>query len=353
MFAFVRHLLVAVGVMAFAMPALAADIQYQKSSNGDGGYITLIGDIQKGDADKFRALAAGKKADTVFLSSQGGSLSEAMEIGRIVSISSYTTIVMDDDWCSSACALIWIAGAKRFAQPKAHIGFHAGYTVDNGKPMTSGMANALIGRYLTQLNLSAEAIVFATSANPDNMAWLDVSNPGSEGISFTILPTSTTLESNTTPPPITPIAKSNAAAASLTEQNFGKWKVVLEKDYYAAATLGVDGTGLFAYLCPAGKACRYAAQIEMNCIAGDQYSIRYKVDGYSEKPINVTCDTDGKSLYFNEISEFGRDIKGEIGVTFLTENDKGNHRSIRFNLVGFDDAITALGKAGYIVYPNK
>ena len=349
-----HRLIAAFALSICATPALPAEVLFHKGDDADGGgYISITGEIQKGDADKFRVLAAGSRADTVFLSSQGGSLSEAFEIGRVITVSNYTTIVIDNAWCSSACALIWIAGQKRFAQPKSHIGFHAGYTVDNGKPITSGMANALIGRYLTQLNMPTDAIVFATSATPDKMAWLDTSRPGREGINYSILPSSDTSESSDPPPSITPIAKSSSSTAALSERSFGKWKIHIEKDFYGAGSPGVNGTGLFAYFCPAGKACRYAARIDMTCVSGDQYSIKYRVDGYSEKPIDVTCDTDGQTLYFNNITTFGRDIKGEVGVTFLTANVKGVERSIRFNLVGLDEAVDALGKAGYIVFPDR
>lgn len=352
MIALVRLVIAAVALLVCATPALAADIQYHEGSDG-GGYIVLEGDIQIGDAVKFRKLAAGSNADIVFLKSQGGSLSEAFEIGRIVTVSNYTTIVLDDTWCSSACALIWIAGTKRFVQPRSHVGFHAGYTVDNGKPITSAMANALIGRYLTQLNLPAEAIVFATSATPDKMAWLDTANPGSQGISFSNLASADAKKTGTPPPPVTPIARSAANTKPLAEQTFGKWKIHIESDVYGAATLGANGSGVFAYFCPAQKVCRYAARIDMTCVPGDQYSIKYQVDGYEPKPLDVTCDTDGKTLYLNSTTEFGRDIKGEVGVTFLSENHRGAQRAIRFNLVGLDEAVDALSEAGYIVRPNK
>lgn len=330
-------------------PALAGDIQFHKSDKG-AGYITFDGEIQPGDADKFRKLAAANNADMVFLDSQGGSLSEAFEIGRIITVSSYSTIVMDDNWCASACALIWIAGEKRYAQPKSHIGFHAGYTVDGGKQITSGMANALIGRYLTQLNLPAAAIVFATSATPDRMAWLDISHPGGDGISFEILPSSIPDKVSKTPPPppMINVTRSPGAKPSLSGVYFGKWKVYIDTGAYGASTSGSEGKGLFAYYCPASKICRYATRIDLTCDPGDQYSIKYRVDGYSVKPIDVTCDTDGQSLFINDAIAFEKDIKGEIGVTFLTENAKGDAKSIRFNLVGLDEAVAALTKSGYI-----
>ena len=286
----------------------------------------------------------------VFLSSEGGSLSKAFEIGRIITVSSYSTVVLDDDWCASACALIWIAGEKRYAQPRSHIGFHAGYTEDGGKPITNGMANALIGRYLTQLNMPTVAIVFATSATPDKMAWLDISRPGKEGISFEVLPSSIPDKVSKTPPPppLTIVASSTSAAPALSGRYFGKWKVYIDTGAYGASTSGSEGKGLFAYYCPASKICRYATRIDLTCDPGDQYSIKYRVDGYSVKPIDVTCDTDGQSLYINDALAFEKDIKGEIGVTFLTENAKGDAKSIRFNLVGLDKAVTALTKAGYI-----
>lgn len=347
-----RFLFSAFVLFACAARGYAADIEHHWDDNGDGGYITITGDIEKGDADKFRKLAAGTKADTVFLSSQGGSLSEAFEIGRIITVSNYTTIVIDGDWCSSACALIWIAGGKRFAQPRARIGFHAGYTVDNGKPITSGMANALIGRYLTQLNLPAEAIVFATSATPEKMAWLDTAHPGREGISYSILPSSiASVEESKVPPKIniTPVAISKTKPSDISGKTFGKWKIHAESNFYGAITLGANGKGVLAYFCPAGKSCRFAARIEMSCVPGDQYSMKYRVEGYAEKPMEVTCDTDGKTLFINNSETFRRDVDQEIGVILLTENDKGVPRSIRFNLVGLDQAIDELSKAGYIV----
>ena len=350
------HCLVATFILLIcAAPASAADIQFHKGEKG-GGYIFINGEIQKGDADKFRKLAAGSQADLVFLRSQGGSLSEAFEIGRIITVSSYSTFVLDDHWCASACALIWIAGEKRYVQPKSHIGFHAGYTVDGGEPITSGMANALIGRYLTQLNLPANAIIFATSATPDRMAWLDISHPGSEGISFFVVPSNTAAPStknSSAPPPLTTIAKLPTAEPPLSGQTFGKWKVFIDSDNYGVGTSGSEGKGLFSYFCPIAKSCRYAARIDMSCDPGDQYTIKYRVDGYLLKTIDVTCDTDGQTLYLNNDQVFGKDIKGEIGVTFLTQNSKGDVRSIRFNLVGLDEAVDALVKAGYITDPKN
>lgn len=60
--------------------------------------------------------------------------------------------------------------------------FHASYIEQDGKLVESGMANALVGAYLSQLGLSQKAIAFVTSAPPQGMEWLDASNAQSIGV---------------------------------------------------------------------------------------------------------------------------------------------------------------------------
>jgi hypothetical protein len=77
---------------------------------------------------------------------------------------------------------MWLAGAPRFAGEGAQIGFHAAYLEQSGAPVVSGVANALVGAYLTKLGLSEKAIAFVTSAPPEGMEWLDSSKAQAIGI---------------------------------------------------------------------------------------------------------------------------------------------------------------------------
>ena len=53
----------------------------------------------------------------------------------------------------------------------ANVGFHAVYVKAEGQAAVSSAGNALVGAYLSQLNLPNSAIVYITDAPPDGMQW--------------------------------------------------------------------------------------------------------------------------------------------------------------------------------------
>ncbi len=75
-------------------------------------------------------------------------------------------------------------------QASSRIGFHAAYTLQDGKPVESGIANAFAGAYLAQLGLSYDAVVYVEQAHPDDMTWLTERDAAEVGISMTVLPSS-------------------------------------------------------------------------------------------------------------------------------------------------------------------
>jgi hypothetical protein len=99
-----------------------------------------------------------------------------LDIGQLINQKGYSTAVAKNQFCASACALIWLAGKNRIIDKKAALGFHASYIERNGQKLESGVANALIGSYLTHLNLNENAIIFVTSAPPEGMNWLTPDN---------------------------------------------------------------------------------------------------------------------------------------------------------------------------------
>lgn len=145
-------------------------------------YIAISGRIEEQDAAYFAQVAGSSKADTIILDSPGGSVNSALEIGRLIRARGMSTVVTGSGYCVSACGLIWVAGARRLLTSDARVGFHATFTTRDSMRMESGVGNALIGRYLTQLNLPERAVVFATTAGPEKLNWLNAGNKGSSGI---------------------------------------------------------------------------------------------------------------------------------------------------------------------------
>jgi hypothetical protein len=172
--------MLAASCLAFA-DARAAEIRSEALPSG-GSLITVRGEIVAGDLAKFRRVALETDQAVVWLASPGGVVSEAVEIGRIVRLKGYSTLVTSDVACSSACGIIWLAGQTRNLEEGARVGFHAAYVDGGGDKRETGVGNAVVGSYYASLGLSERAIVFATSASPSAMNWLTLDNAKAAGI---------------------------------------------------------------------------------------------------------------------------------------------------------------------------
>src|ERR1700723_766284 len=112
--------------LIFAVSARAAQITVDNSDpKGRLPIISISGDISQGDDDRFGNIAAQYSNAIVVLDSDGGSLVPAMEIGKIIKLREYATVVYRTGTCASACALMWIAGARRAIFDGGRVGFHA------------------------------------------------------------------------------------------------------------------------------------------------------------------------------------------------------------------------------------
>ena len=192
---FKRSVLLAIGCAMATLPAQAADISHQPLGNG-GEAIFIVGDIRLGDDQKFAKLAVQFDKAIVTFSSDGGALLPALEIGRAIHLRGFNTAVLTGYQCASACALIWAAGANRFIQKGGRVGFHASYVRDGGRLAESGMANALVGRYLTLMDLPEKAILFATQSHPETIIWLsEEADATLSGMPFTFTAAHTTTSS--------------------------------------------------------------------------------------------------------------------------------------------------------------
>lgn len=168
-----------------AVGAQAAEITIIRDPNPKiVPYIFVKGDIVQGDALEFEKKIRGLKRGLVILSSPGGLVSEGLGIGAAVRTSGLATMTADK--CASACALVWLSGVRRYFNEGAQIGFHAAYTMVDGKPVETGMGNAEIGAFLAHLGLSREAIRFIASAPPDGMRWMTVEDARRLNISVII-----------------------------------------------------------------------------------------------------------------------------------------------------------------------
>jgi hypothetical protein len=99
-----------------------------------GDTLRLTGAIEAGDADRLADFLTGpnapKGAATVTqaaLNSPGGSVYDALEIGRAIRAMGFNTRMEAEDICLSACPYILAGGVARQVHPDAQVGMHQHY----------------------------------------------------------------------------------------------------------------------------------------------------------------------------------------------------------------------------------
>ena len=168
-------------------PVHAANITTEVRSSAT--FVRITGEIVSGDADKFKSVTANLTGDVgVVLSSGGGAVGDGLEIGATIRRKGFDTLVLNGGTCASVCGLIWLGGKNRFIAKQGRVGFHAAFSRDGNAVAVSGAANAVIGAYLSRLDLSNRAIVYLTEAPPNDIQWLQFADAQRLGIEYDILP---------------------------------------------------------------------------------------------------------------------------------------------------------------------
>jgi len=92
---------------------------------GDG-QLRATGTIQPGTSRIFAAEIEkrGVYIKTIVLNSPGGSVTDALEMGRLIRKKNFATQVEAGRYCASSCPLVFAAGVERRAGEKAVIGVH-------------------------------------------------------------------------------------------------------------------------------------------------------------------------------------------------------------------------------------
>ncbi|WP_138934344.1 hypothetical protein [Roseovarius arcticus] len=94
----------------------------------DGGILRLTGSIAPGDDARLaERLEAEAGLERVALNSPGGSVRDALRVGRSIRAAELSTVVEAGDVCFSACPYVLAAGVERGAGEGAQVGVHQHY----------------------------------------------------------------------------------------------------------------------------------------------------------------------------------------------------------------------------------
>ncbi|RVV99516.1 hypothetical protein EKE94_02205 [Mesobaculum littorinae] len=139
--------------------------------------LRLRGQIAPGDAARFADVLDDMidPAREVWLNSPGGSVSDALEIGRQIRAAGLSTHMGADDVCLSACPYMLAGGTTREADADAYIGVHQHYFGQNAvQPAFMAVEDIQRGQgmvmdYLDEMGIDLRLMRHALVTPPDEI----------------------------------------------------------------------------------------------------------------------------------------------------------------------------------------
>jgi hypothetical protein len=143
------------------------------------GRLIAAGTIRPGTAKVFAAEIEkrGSYVKTVVLHSPGGSVSDAIEMGRLIRRQQFATEVESGRYCASSCPLVFAGGLERRAGERAAIGVHqitalvadgAGLSALDGMDSVQRIS-AECQKYLLDMAIDPMVWVHAMQTPPDQL----------------------------------------------------------------------------------------------------------------------------------------------------------------------------------------
>src|SRR3954470_3840719 len=142
-----------------------------------GGRLLATGTITPGISEAFAA-EVGKRGDyikTVVLNSPGGSVTDALAMGRLIREGKFATEVEAGKYCASSCPLVFAGGVERRAGDKAAIGVHQVAAISSASAAprdemdVAQRISARCQRYLGDMGLSLQVWVHAMETPHDKL----------------------------------------------------------------------------------------------------------------------------------------------------------------------------------------
>jgi hypothetical protein len=143
-----------------------------------GGKLMAIGTITPGTSQNFAA-ELDKRGDyikTVVLNSPGGSVTDALAMGRLIREKKFATELEAGKYCASSCPLVFAGGIERRAGEAAIIGVHQVAPISSaasGSPRdemsVAQNISARCQRYLGDMGISLQAWVHAMETPHDKL----------------------------------------------------------------------------------------------------------------------------------------------------------------------------------------
>ncbi|WP_234841995.1 SH3 domain-containing protein [Sinorhizobium meliloti] len=154
---------------------------FPETTEGGHRFVMVGGDFAyEDDLNAFVAVVRAHRAVAVIFDSPGGNVFKAMELGRLIRSEGLHTIQSRGSECSSACALAFLGGVQRFAQPGS-IGVHRssfrdtrGISVDDAVSQVQRLT-ADIMAYIAEMGADPALLQLALQYDSADMRYLSLS----------------------------------------------------------------------------------------------------------------------------------------------------------------------------------
>lgn len=142
-----------------------------------GGKLMAIGTITPGTSEAFAAEVAkrGDYIKTVVLNSPGGSVSDALAMGRLIRERNFATEIEPGQYCASSCPLVFAGGVERRVGDKAILGVHQVAAIGQAGGLPRDEMNvaqnvsARCQRYLGDMGVNLQVWVHAMETPHDRL----------------------------------------------------------------------------------------------------------------------------------------------------------------------------------------
>ena len=141
----------------------------------DDGRALLTGQIQRGDGDRIITQIESSESDTIVLHSPGGSVQDALDIGRAIRAAGKTVELRARDVCLSACPYMLAGGTERRVADGGRVGIHQHYFGENTllpaflavQGIQRGQAEVM--RYLSDMGVDPMVLVPGLETPPQSI----------------------------------------------------------------------------------------------------------------------------------------------------------------------------------------
>ena len=144
---------------------------------GFGPTILVYGGIEDGDFARFKNFynTLDEPPKNITFNSPGGSVYEALDLGRFIRSKDMKSVMLPGNYCFSACPYMFAAGRKRVAFQDSALGMHQHYYDESIiLPTFLAVENIQIGQgqtmlYLIEMDISPGVMLYSLNTPPDEI----------------------------------------------------------------------------------------------------------------------------------------------------------------------------------------